>query len=190
MRRLKRTLTTLSNSGETLDKCISRLGSKYGTKSLTMMICLETGSNQESVVEATYVPEFKACEGIALRPGIRELLGLGVTTEILTNAPEAWARYVLTYYGIADRVSKICGLGTGFLYQKPEDAEVFQQIEGGDIVYVDDIFANCVEAHKLGWNAFWFPEEDSYHLGEGLGDTRDRSIKRIHTAIEAMRSGG
>ena len=57
VRRLKRTLTTLSNSGETLDKCISRLGSKYGTKSLTMMICLETGSNQESVVEATYVPD-------------------------------------------------------------------------------------------------------------------------------------
>lgn len=148
-----------ASRGETLAECRDRLAQKHGTRSRFMQLHLELDIDETELLEVTYVKGVSEVE-LFLRPGMKDFLVEYPNATILTNAPAAWADFLLQHLAVDQHIKKVVGLRRDFLVEKPA-IDAYLEVTSGDAIFVDDIHHNCVTGASLGWTSFWFPEGDA-----------------------------
>lgn len=79
---------------------------------------------------------------------------------VLTNNPATYARYVLSYIGLADCFIDIIGFEETGFYGKP-NMNAYKAVENRHrgyqrIIFCDDSLTNLEAARKLGWITIWY----------------------------------
>lgn len=164
---------------ESLLACRSRLAARYGTTSRFMQLQFELSMPADELLRQTYIVGLNQVGPMVLRPGIVDFFNAFPETEILTNAPVVWVEYLSAELGIRQFISKVHGLHRDFLFEKPAP-EAFAVISDNHVVMIDDVSDNCMQASKLGWHSFWFPEDESLTPGDSS------LVVKVESAAEVL----
>jgi HAD superfamily hydrolase (TIGR01509 family) len=141
---------------------VVRLKEKWRTEFSILALMKEYGIDFLEIVDNTYL-KIKLEECNIATPDtsrLNVLNSIGSLKVVFTNNPSVFARYVLSYVGLAACFSDFIGMEETGFWEKP-NPQAYKIVEERHrgferIIFCDDSLKNLETAHKLGWTTVWY----------------------------------
>ena len=163
----------LDISIEQVSSEIVRLKTKWNTEFSILALVKEHNVGFAEIVNHTYL-KIKLEECNITTPDIAKfniLNSIKSRKVVFTNNPSIFARYVLSYIGLAECFSDFIGMEETRFCLKP-DPNAYRVVENrhrefNRIIFCDDSLVNLEAASKLGWVTVWCkPKDAGFYLGK------------------------